>query len=78
MRGLQVHKVEKVMNILHPSSKMTLLYSNELAGCSFEIIRRQLAILLYFCPAYKRSCLLQKYNQDYFPFWLNLFLLSYY
>lgn len=54
MRGLQVYEVEKVMNILHPSGKIALLYSNELAGF-FEIIRRQLVPSLFSYISVPRS-----------------------
>lgn len=38
IRGPWVYELEKAMNILRSPGKTTLPYSNELAGCSFEII----------------------------------------
>jgi len=78
MRGPQVYEVEKAMNILRPSSKMALPYSNESAGCFFEIIRGRLAPPLLFCISMHRGFhVCCKIQLTLFSFRLNLFLSSY-
>lgn len=38
IRGSRLYELEKAMNILRSLGKTTLPYSNESAGCSFEIM----------------------------------------